>query len=203
MKMMEGMQRGAPATALAAVLMLSGCSAAEQAVPEEVVTVWGDIEQRLVTGEGPTPLEIYEEAGIIEKNISVDTAGLDYGERAAAIANAVFAETSGDTFEATSDGVVDGEHVLSLRLGHGLLRNGTATTEQLLKSAAESVCTTAVANGIDIGPDDPIAQATVAAREQAGDAAEEYQQVVFLCIGRLAVIDAEKEGVDLIVPIGQ
>lgn len=202
MKMMEGMQRGAPATTLAAVLMLSGCSAAEQAAPEEVTAVWGDIEQRLVTDKGPTPLEIYKEAGITEKQISVDTTGLEYGERAAAIANAVFAETSGDIFEATSDGVIGGEHMLSLRLGHGLLRNGTTSKEQLLEAAAVSVCTTVPANGIDIGSNDPIAQLTVAAREQARDAAEEYEQVVFTCIGRLASIGTE-EGVELIVPIGR
>lgn len=202
MKMMEGMQRGAPATTLAAVLMLSGCSAAEQAAPEEVTAVWGDIEQRLVTDKGPTPLEMYKEAGITEKQISVDTTGLEYGERAAAIANAVFAETSGDIFEATSDGVIGGEHMLSLRLGHGLLRNGTTSKEQLLEAAAVSVCTTVPANGIDIGSNDPIAQLTVAAREQARDAAEEYEQVVFTCIGRLASIGTE-EGVELIVPIGR
>jgi len=202
MKMMEGMQRGAPATTLAAVLMLSGCSAAEQAAPEEVTAVWGDIEQRLVTDKGPTPLEIYKEAGITEKQIAVDTTGLEYGARAAAIANAVFAETSGDIFEATSDGVIGGEYMLSLRLGHGLLRNGTTSKEQLLEAAAASVCATVVANGIDIGPNDHIAQLTVAAREQARDAAEEYEQVVFTCIGRLASIGTE-EGVELIVPIGQ
>lgn len=204
MKTMEGMQRVAPAATivLATGLMLAGCSVAEEAVPEEVALVWEDVEQRLVRGEGSTPREIYEEAGLSEKQISVDTTGLEYGERAAAIANAVFKETSGDTFHVTSDGVVDGEHMLSLRLGHGLLRNGTATTEQLLEAASELVCTTVLANGIDIGPNDPIAQATIGAREQASDAGEEYQQVVFSCIGRLAAIDPE-EGVELMVPIGQ
>lgn len=204
MKVIEEMRRSAPVAtvALAAGLVLSGCGSGRESAPDEVVSTWEDVEQQLTDGGTSTPLQIYEAAGIDEKEISVDTAGMDYGERAATIANAVFEATSGDYFRATNKGVIDGEYTLSLRLGHGWPEDGTATTRQLLESASALVCTTVLANGIDIAADDPIADAAKAAREQEGAAAEEHQlQVVFECIGRLVASDAEV--VELTVPIGQ
>lgn len=204
MKVMEEMRRSAPVVtvALAAGLVLSGCGTGRESAPAEVVSTWGDVEQQLTSGGTSTPLQIYEAAGIDEKEISVDTAGMDYGERAATIANAVFEETGGDFFQATNKGVIDGEYTLSLRLGHGWPEDGTATTKQLLESASALACTTVLANGIDIAADDPIANAVKAVHEQDGTAAEEHQQqVVFECIGRLAATNTEV--VELVVPIGQ
>jgi hypothetical protein len=204
MNTMERLRQGVPAATITLVagLVLSGCSSAEESVPNEIAVVWEDVEQQLTTENSSTALETYEAAHIDEKEISVDVAGLDYDERAATIANAVFEETSGDAFRATSEGVIDGEDTLSLRLGHGWPQDGTATTGQLLESASALVCTTVLANGIDIGPNDPIAEAATAVREQEGDAAEQYQlQMVLGCIGRLTATEAEV--VELVVPIGQ
>lgn len=181
--------------ALVAGLALSGCSSAQESAPDEMAIVWEDVKQRLVSGEGPAPLEIYEEAGISEKQISVDTAGLEYGERAAAIANAVFEETSGDDFWVTSDGMKDGEYIASLEIGRSWPWDETFATRQI-GSASTRVCMTVLANDIEISSDDPIAEALATEREQ---------EVVFECVGRLAtgVAPINSEIVQLTVPIGQ
>lgn len=206
MKTMEQLRRGMPAAAvMAAGLVLSGCGPGEESAPGEAVAAWKEAEQQLTAEGSRTALQIYEATNIDEKEISVDVTGLDYGERAATVANAVFEETGGDAFRATSKGVTDGEHIVSLELGNAPPFDGAFSTRQL-ESASALVCTTVLANGMDITPNDPIAKAVTAAREQEGDAANESRrQVVFGCMGRLATEIAPTDAgtIELAVPIGQ